>query len=844
MENRGIDIRNIILANLSREQVKAKFANDPRLEKILTIFDKVDALDEELNEHNSAGYGKPGTLSWLDLSKMCGFALKEAADGDFYASLDNSHDGNVTDWELEQYFKVAKNYFGNEIEIEDYRKFLGFVVSEANKVASQKLEDAVKETGMSKELIGRLGGPDRAREFKAVERNGKIYYELESMEGIFKEIRDENGRLFERRDKDSAVIGYEGTEEITRYDEDGETGSSYINHATGEETHFQWGKKPEDKSYKIHIKDGVAVRQSHEYSEDDTDWENMKLEDIVFGAGKPDSTSVSFKYDQNNQLVGIDIKDNNVEDDNPRGFMTDGEIYLTHVSKKTSVDASTVEALKSMIDGGARYGEDYDLKIVDGKLKVIPKITNNTGKETPELKGDAFDKYKDLVSKGVHSNEDFEVEYDENGNFRYNLKNNEAREFDSSYKSELYDKDGHFLYSVTVRENEVTVEKFVNGQKQIIQKSFDDAFLEFALLGDFSSAAEILGDNDILSGGYDIYALADTYKEKTGRELILDVYDKIQENPNAKNVNGMRKLISMLQPHGVAVVDADKRKGLLKNYQEGYDEFKEIRNFDPYKSQISAMLPKIERIQKGANSFSERINSNNFDVKISGGKLFISKNNGKELSIDVSNFPENYIKNTFSKLSASILYDIARTGTQVKLNDNVYGDGFGGGTNGFYYQEKDKRGIKLDPNSTIGQRAISLIAHECGHMCDAIDDKENAIKSIKEYLKDPWATFNLDKPLTVNELLEKQGTVQPVSVNDEKLKEIFTKEYENYRKNMPKVNTNAEYALTNLNEFFAECYSLLNIGDCKSAYVIAKYFPESLARVKELIEQNRATREE
>ena len=57
-----------------------------------------------------------------------------------------------------------------------------------------------------------------------------------------------------------------------------------------------------------------------------------------------------------------------------------------------------------MLDGGARFGEDFDLKVEDGKLKLVPKIKNETGKETPELKGDAFERYKYLVSKGIHAN--------------------------------------------------------------------------------------------------------------------------------------------------------------------------------------------------------------------------------------------------------------------------------------------------------------------------------------------------------------------------------------------------------------------------------------------------------
>ena len=842
MENKGIDISN--LAGITREQVKEKFANDPRLDKILTIFDKVDSLDEKWIKRgvDKPGLGKTGTLTEYDLTEMHGLKLeKRSSDGASYASLDNNHDGNITDWELEQYFEVAKNYFGEDIDIEDYRKFLGFAASEGTKAANQKLENTMKETGMSKELIERLGGTDMVKEYKLVEKNGEKYYEREVDD--FKEIRDINGKLLERRFKKSDVIGFENTEEISRYDEIGEISTSYINHETGEETHFQYGKNPGDKSYKINIKDGVAVKQSHEPSADDDEWKNMQLEDIVFGAGSPDSTRVSFKYDANNQLVGIDIQDQSIEADKPRGFTTDGKAFLTHIPKKTSADNSTVEALKSMLDGGGRYGEDYDLKIVDGKLKVLPKIKNETGKETPELKGNAFDKYKDLVSKGVHQDEDFEVEYDENGNFRYNLKNNQAREFDANYKSEVYDKDGNFISSLTVKDNEIISEKMVNGEKQISKMSFNDAFLGLALEGNFSTAGEILGDADILAGGYDIYKLADKYKEKTGRELILDVYDAIQNTPEGKNLKGMRNLMAKMQPHGISEFDPnDKRAGILKNYQAGYNEFKELTNFDPYKSQIAGLLPKVERIQNGDNAFTEKVNNDSFDVKIANGKVLVSKNGGEELSIDVSSFPENYIQNTLSKLSASVLYDIARTGTALRFNDQLYGDSFGGGTNGQYHPLK--REIQLDPNATTGMRAVNVLAHECGHMCDEIDDKENAIKAIKEQLKDPWATINVDKPLTVNEILEKQGTRQMVSIGDEKLKEIFKKEYEKYKQNPPHVNSNAEYALSSMTEFFAESYSLLNIGNCKSAYVIANYFPETFARAKEIMEQNRAFREQ
>jgi hypothetical protein len=57
----------------------------------------------------------------------------------------------------------------------------------------------------------------------------------------------------------------------------------------------------------MHLKDNVAVRQSKTI--DGSHGSDMRLDDIVFGAGTNDSTKVSFKYDENNRLTGLDIQD-------------------------------------------------------------------------------------------------------------------------------------------------------------------------------------------------------------------------------------------------------------------------------------------------------------------------------------------------------------------------------------------------------------------------------------------------------------------------------------------------------------------------------------------------------
>ena len=252
------------------------------------------------------------------------------------------------------------------------------------------------------------------------------------------------------------------------------------------------------------------------------------------------------------------------------------------------------------------------------------------------------------------------------------------------------------------------------------------------------------------------------------------------------------------------------------------------------------MLPKIERVSNGENAFSEKINNDNFEVKLEENKLYIAKNKGKQVLLDLSTFPESYQKNVIMQINSAVLYDVAISNTPIKLDDSINDNHFGSTTTGLY---DTKEGIKLDPNATIGQRAMKTIVHECGHVCDHIDDKDNAIKFLKEQMKDPVFMNGRDRPITIQEMLDESGTLQPVSAVDEKLNEVFKNELECFNKNSPNVNQNAEYALTSIQEFFAESYTLLNTGSCKSEYVIANYFPETLKRVKELIDQNRAQRE-
>ena len=125
-----------------------------------------------------------------------------------------------------------------------------------------------------------------------------------------------------------------------------------------------------------------------------------------------------------------------------------------------------------------------------------------------------------------------------------------------------------------------------------------------------------------------------------------------------------------------------------------------------------------------------------------------------------------------------------------------------------------------------------------------IEDKENAIVFLKEELKNNhMADMYRDKPLTLEELLQKRGIFQPSSGGDVDFIACFNEENQKFVAADVKINRNACYCTTSLQEFFAEAYALYTTGHCKSEYVICNYFPKTFMMFVEKLEQNRAERE-
>lgn len=819
-----INISYLDFANFSREELKENFANDPRLNNILSIFDKLDKATEVHDKKEIERYKAYGENT--DYEEK---AMKESInritvnDIDFLSYerfFDINFDDSLNDYEIEESYKEVQKDLGNDFSKDDYKKFIEYAAKNGRKNYLTEIEKAAQRTGFSKEMVHKLG-LGVVDEYKAIIKDGKKYYERKGED--FSQLCDENGNLVEQRTSHSDVAAYADCEQIWTYDKNGnETSNIFINHKTGEQTTFLLAQNPNENNRKIHLKDGVE----RNFSEKDG---KVLLEHLIFNINSPDSIKVDFEYDENNNLTNISSKKNT-----PNDFIPEKNNSLNN--KTINIDKNLIENLKQIINNGARYYQDFELENENGNLKLKPKIINETENKTQNLENEALNKYIELISKEIHADEDFDIVQEPNGNLKFNYFSNQAKEFDCEYKKEIYDNKGNFISSLTKKNDEIILEEQHKGHKKISQMSFDDYFMQQLLEKNFAVASEIIGGNDVLSGGYNIYNATDKYKQITGRELIADVYDELANDNEFKIDNLIKKLI----PHIIFDFRNSSKEHVIEHFENGKESLSKFLQFDPYNSQIAHFLPKIERIQTGENTYTEKIGNDKYNISFSEGKINIIKNGKNIGDINVEKFPTNYVKNMILKAPATVLEDITNKKCNLKL---VHGGKEEYQTNGYYSPKTNQ--ISLNPEATINNRALEVIVHETGHLVDCIDDRDYAIKIIKEWMKD--RSFMLDqkmyndKPVTVKELLEKFGTNHASSTGDEKLNILFKEELEILNNDDLIINHNLLYATKNLEEFFAEAYCLLNFGSCRCEYIIATYFSKSLARVKEMIDEKRAT---
>ena len=264
------------------------------------------------------------------------------------------------------------------------------------------------------------------------------------------------------------------------------------------------------------------------------------------------------------------------------------------------------------------------------------------------------------------------------------------------------------------------------------------------------------------------------------------------------------------------------------------------------------LIPKITRTIIDENSFNETINGVNYEVRFENNSLKIKRSNQEELSIDVSNLKQEFVQKVLMQVNAKTLYHIAKNKTIVKYSK------MSDGLNGMY--EPKTNTLYLNKRISNIDEFKRVIVHEAGHIFDTKDDKEFATEVIKDMIKtNPKMN---KKGESLDKLLEKHGTRQLSSRLNQQLIDTINSEMQkafgisvsipkaddpgltsfvikdhilsNY---MQGADINNLYALESVEEFFAESYSLIVSGNCKSAELLLTYFPESLKLVKEIIEK-------
>lgn len=232
--------------------------------------------------------------------------------------------------------------------------------------------------------------------------------------------------------------------------------------------------------------------------------------------------------------------------------------------------------------------------------------------------------------------------------------------------------------------------------------------------------------------------------------------------------------------------------------------------------------------------------------------LKIKKGNQEELSINVSNLKQKFVQKVLMQVNARTLYHIAEKKTVIKYSK------LPNGQNGEY--EPKTNTLHLSKQISNIDEFKRVIVHESGHMFDSKDDKNLATEVIKDMIKtDPKLNST---GASMDKLLKEYGTRQLSSrLNNELINTINMEMQKAFNINIsiPKLgdspfiamgiknhimdnymqtDVNKLYALESVEEFFAEAYSLIVSGNCKSAELLLTYFPESLKLIKQIIESS------
>ncbi len=485
----------------------------------------------------------------------------------------------------------------------------------------------------------------------------------------------------------------------------------------------------------------------------------------------------------------------------------------------------------------------YDCEIRTYEDGTIVKIDRNSYGDLSNI----FINNEDLISP-IHISKTFNIKSGEVlSDRRYNNHSN---------KYENYDKHGEKMYSVEVKE-------FVKAlQAEIYKKSSLGLPIK-------SDKLETLLEQITQENAYDVF---NYYKELTNNSLIDDI----------RHEYGQNNLFATL---GLIEKDTEKMAdGLMNKMRHYYKPGSVIENFTDF--------IKICHLSWIIDELDDSDNEKDIFEKCAYVAIAIEdwkKNTGRtnlERDIELSDLP-NYKKAEYKKLFEMYTKQIINN-YQPHLyieNSKIQNDYYSGDSynikfegNMVYVKNNDtgkesvvdmdklfSTMVTIDKNNMFATmqnlpgEVLEDMSIEMNHIISKNDKSmftcpENSEWEAGGYyssLYDIIVTSTFSEEITVHELghsidcvlnyLYSSETTEFNSVFEEELaayKEAGFTQYSK-RKGYKRKERTSNYATYNVNEMFAECYTLLMLGDCQSKDVILAHFPKCLKAAEELLKQIR-----
>ena len=491
---------------------------------------------------------------------------------------------------------------------------------------------------------------------------------------------------------------------------------------------------------------------------------------------------------------------------------TDEYMYAVRpVYSYTVTDKATGKTKLAVTPEFGDYGdtaENYNVKEYDNTGRVIRTLTlpvyNFENAEIVEVRGGKTRVYN---RKGVLKTESYK---DRNGN------NIEIRIRNSSEK-ELWAEDskGQFLYSIEYKNDKPT------------------------------RRADNKGVHYFNKNGNYVYTVKYEKGAPTVSSPIADNLIKFLETNDSKQFIANLNMIDF--EHAPFIFAAYKKA------TEGGDLISDIKSsdLDDRTKQYAAVhlneFIKQYTTTNFTNKQSSVQNSNyrgaNFTVSLNGTEINIKNSAGETSSIDLADLLKNTtvyeraaLEKTISELPGEVLWDLSKECSRIKINDNPFtikGSDF---REAGHYSSRDDditiidaglynfpNLLSKDVNKSFNTTSLrEVVIHELGHAID-----------YNGYLKNSPSSENSFKDTFEQEL---KGYLAAGKVQY-KYEPDFIKTVDI---DQGTIDFNTCYATASEREMFAECYTLLMNGDCKSKEHIEKYFPKTLQAAKALLQEIRA----